>query len=62
MRVESAWQRPQVLATCVGYTDDAGSVGGRMSCAMWQSVHVATAVSPNPNRRLPCTDVAYSDT
>src|SRR6266496_3415521 len=61
MRFASEWQRLHVSPTCVGYTGDSGCDLRRMSCTEWQSMHVATFVSPF-FRSSPCLLVQYSVT
>src|SRR5260221_13176611 len=46
IRSLSEWQWPQVSATCSGCTGDAASFTPRISWTLWQSMQVATLVSP----------------
>src|ERR1017187_3855966 len=59
MYAASEWQREHVVAMLTGLTVERGSLGGRISWTLWQSMQTATLVSPAA-RRLPCTLVWYS--
>jgi hypothetical protein len=58
MRDGSPWQRAQVIVTFNGATGDRASRTRVTPCAPWQSLHVATRISP-PAIRRPCVLVWY---
>src|SRR6266540_7241295 len=62
MYFASPWQRPQVSATCSGWTLDFGSDGGLMEWVGWQLTQTATLGSLKSLSRRPWTEVAYSAT
>ncbi len=57
MRAGSEWHFPQVSGWWTPAVRARGSRGVRMSCAPWQSVQMATVVSPFSKNALPWFDV-----